>query len=112
MKNADVLLQHFRFCLEPKAPLHMPAYNKGNVIRGGFGSVFRRIVCHGNYKDRVRDRVRWGKARHGPGDARDRDQKGDRLVLVISLLSHAVRFCHCNTEERLSHEEGFHDEGA
>lgn len=27
-------LQHFRFHLEPKAPLHMPAYNKGNVIRG------------------------------------------------------------------------------
>src|SRR5438309_9120338 len=26
----------------------MPAYNKGNVIRGGFGSTFRRIVCHGS----------------------------------------------------------------
>jgi hypothetical protein len=32
------LFHHFRFHLEPKAPLHMPAYNKGNVIRGGFGS--------------------------------------------------------------------------
>jgi len=31
----------FRFHLEPKAPLHMPAYNKGNVICGGFGSTFR-----------------------------------------------------------------------
>jgi len=29
----------------------MPAYNKGNVIRGGFGSTFRRIVCHGNCGD-------------------------------------------------------------
>jgi hypothetical protein len=38
-------LHHFRFHLEPKATLHMPAYNKGNVIRGGFGSTFRRIVC-------------------------------------------------------------------
>jgi hypothetical protein len=36
-------LQHFRFHLEPKAPLHLPAYNKGNVIRGGFGSTFRRL---------------------------------------------------------------------
>jgi hypothetical protein len=35
-------LQHFRFHLEPKAPLHMPAYNKGNVIRGGFGKAYRR----------------------------------------------------------------------
>ena len=34
-------LQLFRFHLEPKAPLHMPAYNKGNVIRGGFGTTFR-----------------------------------------------------------------------
>jgi hypothetical protein len=46
-----VLLQHFRFHLKPKAPLHMPAYNKGNVIRGGFGSTFRRIVCHGSCRD-------------------------------------------------------------
>jgi hypothetical protein len=44
-------LQHFRFHLEPKAPLHMPAYNKGNVIRGGFGSTFRRIVCHANCRE-------------------------------------------------------------
>ena len=28
--------------------MHMPAYNKGNVIRGGFGNTFRRIVCHAN----------------------------------------------------------------
>jgi hypothetical protein len=44
-------LHHFRFHLEPKAPLHMPAHNKGNVIRGGFGSTFRRIVCHANCRD-------------------------------------------------------------
>jgi hypothetical protein len=29
----------------------MPAYNKGNVIRGGFGSTFRRIVCHANCRE-------------------------------------------------------------
>jgi CRISPR-associated endoribonuclease Cas6 len=44
-------LHHFRFHLEPKAQLHMPAYNKGNVIRGGFGSTFRRIVCHANCRE-------------------------------------------------------------
>lgn len=44
-------LHHFSFYLEPKAPLHMPAGNKGNVIRGGFGSVFRRIVCHANCRE-------------------------------------------------------------
>jgi len=37
--------------LEPKGTLQMPAYNKGNVIRGGFGSMFRRIVCHGNCRE-------------------------------------------------------------
>jgi hypothetical protein len=42
---------HPRFHLEPKAPLRMPAYNKGNVIRGGLGSTFRRIVCHGNCRE-------------------------------------------------------------
>ncbi|HTN70732.1 MAG TPA: hypothetical protein VMO00_06540 [Methylomirabilota bacterium] len=50
---ADFAFQHYRFHLQPKAPLHMPAYNKGSVIRGGFGSTLRlsagaqagRIVC-------------------------------------------------------------------
>jgi len=47
----DFSLQRFRFYLEPKAPLHMPAYNKGNVIRGGFGSTFRRIVCQAKCRE-------------------------------------------------------------
>ena len=47
----DLSLLHFRFNLEPKVPLHMPAYNKGNVIRGGFGSTFRRIVCHATCRE-------------------------------------------------------------
>jgi hypothetical protein len=37
----DFSFHHFRFRLEPKAPLHMPAFNKDNVIRGGFESTFR-----------------------------------------------------------------------
>jgi hypothetical protein len=51
-------LYHFRFHLEPKAPLYMPAYNKGNVIRGGFGSTFRRIVCHANCREPERCELR------------------------------------------------------
>jgi len=47
----NLFLQHFRFHLDPKAPLRMPAHNKGNVIRGGFGSTFRRIVCHVNCRE-------------------------------------------------------------
>jgi CRISPR-associated endoribonuclease Cas6 len=43
--------QHFRFHLAPKSVLRMPAYNKGNVIRGGFGSAFRRLVCHGGCRE-------------------------------------------------------------
>jgi hypothetical protein len=42
---------HFRFHLESKTSLPMPAYNKGNVIRGGFGSAFRRIVCHASCRE-------------------------------------------------------------
>jgi hypothetical protein len=41
--DGHFLFQRFRFHLEPNVPLHMPAYNKGNVIRGGFGSAFPRI---------------------------------------------------------------------
>lgn len=44
--EASFSLKQFRFYLEAKAPLHMPAYNQGNVIRGGFGSTFLRIVYH------------------------------------------------------------------
>ncbi len=51
MENGNFSFQHFRFHLDPKVTLHMPVYNKGNVIRGGFGSAFRRIVCHGNCRD-------------------------------------------------------------
>ena len=47
----DFTLHRFRFDLESSAPLHMPAYNKGNVIRGGFGSTFRQIVCHASCRE-------------------------------------------------------------
>jgi hypothetical protein len=60
MKTGHFFLHHFRFHLEPNAPLRMPAYNKANVIRGGFGSAFRlsavsaqagRIVCHAGCRE-------------------------------------------------------------
>lgn len=55
---SSLSLHHFRFHLEPEAPLRMPAYNKGNVIRGGFGSTFRRIVCHANCREPERCELR------------------------------------------------------
>jgi hypothetical protein len=36
---------HYRFHLTPREPLAMPAWGKGNTIRGGFGTAFRRLVC-------------------------------------------------------------------
>lgn len=60
MKSREFSLHHLRFHLEPRAPLLLPVYNKGNVIRGGFGSTFRlsavsaqaeRIVCHANCRE-------------------------------------------------------------
>lgn len=36
---------HYRFTLCPQESLVMPAHSKGNTIRGGFGSAFRRLAC-------------------------------------------------------------------
>jgi len=38
-------LAHFRFRLLPKEPLFLPSHNKGNTLRGAFGSVFKRLTC-------------------------------------------------------------------
>lgn len=35
----------FRFRIEPLQPLVVPAVNKGNMLRGGFGHAFRRLCC-------------------------------------------------------------------
>lgn len=35
----------FRFTIAPLCPLFVPAVNKGNMLRGGFGHVFRRLCC-------------------------------------------------------------------
>lgn len=38
-------LSHLRFHLQPAQPLQLPALNKGNSLRGGFGNAFRKLVC-------------------------------------------------------------------
>jgi len=35
----------FRFTIAPVHPLLVPAVNKGNMLRGGFGHAFRRLCC-------------------------------------------------------------------
>jgi len=35
----------FRFSIAPLQPLVVPATNKGNMLRGGFGHAFRRLCC-------------------------------------------------------------------
>ena len=39
------VLEHYRLHIVPQEPLDLPAWNKGNTIRGGFGTLFRRLVC-------------------------------------------------------------------
>lgn len=38
-------LSHYRFTLTPKTSIRMPETNKGNVLRGAFGSSLRWLVC-------------------------------------------------------------------
>jgi CRISPR/Cas system endoribonuclease Cas6 (RAMP superfamily) len=35
----------FRFTIAPVQSLEVPAFNKGNMLRGGFGHAFRRLCC-------------------------------------------------------------------
>ena len=41
----NFVLTHYRLHLTPQEPLKLPVWNKGNTIRGGFGTLFRRLVC-------------------------------------------------------------------
>jgi hypothetical protein len=41
----------FRFTIVPVQPLEVPAVNKGNMLRGGFGHAFRRLCCIPQCKD-------------------------------------------------------------
>jgi hypothetical protein len=42
---ATLRLGLFRFRLTPASLLIVPAVNKGNMLRGGFGHAFRRLCC-------------------------------------------------------------------
>lgn len=41
----NFLLGHYRFTLVPETTINMPKFNKGNVLRGAFGSSLKHIVC-------------------------------------------------------------------
>ncbi|MGB9714992.1 MAG: CRISPR system precrRNA processing endoribonuclease RAMP protein Cas6 [Thermodesulfovibrionales bacterium] len=41
----DFKLAHCRFTLTPENIIQMPAFNKGNILRGAFGSSLKRLVC-------------------------------------------------------------------
>ena len=43
--NRAFPLSRLRLHLVPEQPLHLPTHNKGNSLRGGFGSAFRKLVC-------------------------------------------------------------------
>jgi hypothetical protein len=38
-------ISHLQLQLLPEEELVLPAHNKGNTLRGGFGTAFRRLVC-------------------------------------------------------------------
>jgi hypothetical protein len=35
----------FRFHFRSAGPLYFPPYKSGNIVRGAFGSIFRKLVC-------------------------------------------------------------------
>jgi hypothetical protein len=41
----DFELAHYRFTLVPESIIQMPTFNKGNILRGAFGSSLKRLVC-------------------------------------------------------------------
>jgi hypothetical protein len=41
----DLRIGLFRFTIVPREPLLVPAVNKGNMLRGGFGHAFRKLCC-------------------------------------------------------------------
>ena len=41
----------FKFTIAPLQPLVVPALNKANMLRGGFGHAFRRLCCVPECKD-------------------------------------------------------------
>ena len=51
MAQSTLRIGLFRFTIAPLQTLVVPAINKGNMLRGGFGHAFRRICCVPQCKD-------------------------------------------------------------
>ncbi len=45
LTECAIRIGRFRFLIAPREPLLVPAINKGNMLRGGFGHAFRRLCC-------------------------------------------------------------------
>src|SRR5205814_620486 len=51
LERSPLRIGLFRFRLVPEQPLEVPAINKGNMLRGGFGHTFRKLCCIPQCKD-------------------------------------------------------------
>jgi hypothetical protein len=51
IRQSNLRIGLFRFTIAPLQPLMVPATNKGNMLRGGFGHAFRRLCCVSQCKD-------------------------------------------------------------
>jgi hypothetical protein len=54
LDSQNLRLGLFRFSIAPQQPLLVPAVNKGNMVRGGFGHLFRRLCCIPQCRDAAR----------------------------------------------------------
>jgi len=50
MSLKQLYLAKYRFTLRARETLILPAY-KGSTLRGGFGSVFHKLICVNKNKD-------------------------------------------------------------
>jgi hypothetical protein len=48
----------FRFHFRSLGTLHFPPYKSGNIVRGAFGTIFRKLVCLPDCRDAKRCEVR------------------------------------------------------
>lgn len=51
IRQSTLRIGLFRFTIAPLQPLMVPAMDKGNMLRGGFGHAFRRLCCVPQCKD-------------------------------------------------------------
>jgi hypothetical protein len=83
----DFSFQHLRFHLEPKGPLQMPAYNKGNVIRGGFGRGSLSGSCNHTLENSVRLEALSQAANTFPHWWQVRNFSSDLILSVVNFTA-------------------------